>query len=678
MTDSLTAAAGPLWRAAGIDSARFKRIAEQLQIPERVAKWVCLRCPADTDPALWWGGTEFAWSSPYEFDEMQRLVEVTLSAVEKRVPICVVGDYDVDGVTASSILVTALQTIGADVFCLIPHRTQDGYGLSNKLVDRARARGAAVLLTVDNGIRAHEAIAYAAACGLTVLVTDHHEPDDGLPPDASAVVHWRRCTSPGLSLLCGAGVALKTAMALLDAAGISGSRRNSLDSWFLALASLGTLADLVPLQGENRQIVTRGLSVLQESTHAGWQALCSVAGVTAVRLDDSSLTWHITPRINAAGRMDTAEIAFQLLMTSDDTDLAAELAEQIERLNQRRRSETDQAIREALAMCQEKYTTMPAAIVVAGPWNLGIVGIVAAKLSDTYGCPALVFADDGGPMWRGSGRAPEGMFLHSAVERCQSFLVNFGGHESAIGCAVTPSLVPTFEVAFQTAVRDLSLEAKPSESVDPPIADDVLPLSEATLETISWLERFRPFGAANPPLVFYVGPVTIQEVRWVGGGKHLRGRVTEGRYAVSLIWFNAADEARAWRTGSVVSLVVQLEENAWQNTRIPQLRVIEGHLLERPIMRDEFSLLYRLLQSRRKLLEHEACEVLPHRQVSEVAMVFDTFVELGFAERHETAYHVVEQATVRDLRDSLCYQQHLRTRALGTKSRKRMGQGETT
>lgn len=647
-----------LWHSAAVDDVQVDQYIEKFHIPPRIARWLCMRGVAEHEVVTWLDPTVSDWSDPNDFTDMKVAVEIILDAIAKGVKICIVGDYDVDGVTSSTIVASTLDMLGVEWTCIIPHRVEDGYGLSVKLVARAKELGCGLIITVDNGIRAVEAIDYAVELGMTVVLTDHHEPGDKLPEGASAIVHWAKSTHPESAHLSGAGVAWKLASALLNHAPsthVPATEVQALRDWHCGLAAWGALADMMPMRGENRKLVRSGLEVLRLSRRPGWRTLCEVAKVNVAEITDTVLAWSVTPRLNAAGRMGTAEVAFRLLMT-DDVATASEHAAQIESWNQIRKLETERVYQEAVEAFESGKSRAEAAmIVVSGVWNLGVVGIVAAKLVGTYGLPAIVLADDGSNVLKGSGRAPVGFPLHGTLLQCKEWMLHFGGHEAAVGCAVARDGVEEFRqavdaIAGQTSAVPLS---------DGVLADDYLSLSDVNLETIQLLERFGPFGPQNPMFSFYIGPVEIEKMTALGNGKHLRIKVREGKNSSEMVWFQAPEEAKHWPVGKRIAAICRLEENTWQGVTRPQLRIETVYPLQEPLMRDDFAAIYRVLQARRRLTTQEATSLVGKHRHAEAQVIFDTFVELGFAHWQESAYHVVEQVASRDLRDSRSYQMHL-------------------
>lgn len=665
----------PLWLTANVARDIVEELATAMALPRRVASWLVARNITTVDEARRFLFAREQWSDPYDFHDMQAAVSRIKQAIDASELIVIVGDYDVDGVTSSAILATELAAIGAQWACMIPERIGDGYGLSVKLIERAKEMGASLIITVDNGIRADDAVLLASDYGMDVVVTDHHEKGDTVLPICSAVVHWSRHTAPeNAKLLSGAGVAWKLTQALaVSFPQIPHSSEHH--DWLLGLAAIGAVSDMMPVRGENRRLIREGLTVLEKVRRPGWLALCEQAGVDAADITATSIGWQIAPRLNAAGRIAKAETAFQLFMSSSRPE-ATRLASDIEQLNALRRQLTDAATRDAVDQITALYgEEQPSGIVVAGPWPLGVVGIVAARLVDKFSCPTLVLSDMDEDVLRGSGRAPDGWSLYGLLEACSAQLHHFGGHDAAVGCGVHRDKLDNLRMMFQGVAETAARSTEETREVQV-VADDFLSLSEVTLETLDYTLSFSPFGPENEPLRFFVGPVTIVRTTPMGNGKHLRLRISEGKVEMDVVWFSVPEEVQVKLSEctSTVAMVVELTENNWQGTRRPQLRVLRLWRLSGVLTRSIFAQFYRLLHKNR-IVSRDAFEMLAqeiqHRTesgdfdaVQQVEVVLSTFVELGFAAVQEGAYHVLETADSRDLREAIHYQTHLRTQLL--------------
>ncbi|GMA56270.1 single-stranded-DNA-specific exonuclease RecJ [Alicyclobacillus sacchari] len=577
----------PLWKAAGVPNEDAACLAERLGLPTRVARWLLARNIVGEDEARRFLFAREAWTDPFDFLDMRGAVDRILAAVRDREQIVIVGDYDVDGVTASAILASELEARGAHWHCIIPERVADGYGLAPPLVERAHQLGGTLIVTVDNGIRAQAALEAAGKIDIDVIVTDHHEPVDELLTSAFAVVHYSRHADPERArALSGAGVAWKLtqAMQAVDPRRPGSTPAQFHEAWLMGLAALGAVSDMMPMRGENRRLVREGLMALRSCQRPGWLLLCERARVDVSKLSVSDISWRIGPRVNAAGRMAHAGTAFSLLM-AEQRSQAADLADEIERLNVQRRQATERATQEAIAQVESIYGPSPDAVVACGEWPLGVVGIVAAKLVNHFGCPAIALAQMEDGLLRGSGRAPAGISLHSAVALCAPYLSHFGGHDAAIGCGLQMTHLADFRIAFARAVADLRAETRDVDAVSSEnmIADDYLPLSEHGLELLDWAQRFAPFGPENEPLQLFVGPVEVRQATKLGNGSHLRLRLVEGGVEQDAVWFQVPPLAAARLESGlpqVCAFLVEIEENVWQGRRTAQLLVRRGWVLD--------------------------------------------------------------------------------------------------
>lgn len=641
------------WRTAGIDNHEAERYAAVAGVSIRLAKWLMLRGVSSIDAEKFLAPREQPLQGASVFRDMSRAVSRIRKAISSQETIAIIGDYDVDGVTATAVLSSTFDALLATYTWMIPHRFHDGYGLSRGLVARAKDVGTGLIVTVDNGIQAHDAIQYARTLGIDVVLTDHHAPGDTLP-DADAILHWMCSDDPeAVQVLSGAGVVWKLAQALLNGLEHSAELAELLQ-WHHGLAALGALADVMPMRGETRTLVALGIDALRKCKRPGWVALCAAANVNPQTLNEETILWRITPRLNAAGRMDSARFAVELLMAARQ-GVAQERVADIEAFNMERKLQTDHATEEAKQQAVAKYGERPTAVVVQGNWHLGVVGIVAARLSETFGCPAIVLASVGDD-YRGSGRAQDGFPLHDAIVACADILDHFGGHASAIGCGLQRRNLDMFCAKFLSTVSDYTSEP---ETGLQPIAEDLLPLRDVSLETINCMQRLAPFGPENPRPTFCVGPVELVSVMPLSGGKHARLRIQEGSDCVEVIWFSVAQDVLDWTPGLRMMCVAFLEESVWQGKRRAQLRMERAVPLPDVVWRTTFAQVYRLLRARRRVTARD-CLVAPLLDVThQVNVVLDTFVDLEFAHFADSAYHVNEQAVPRDLRESRTYQTHL-------------------
>ncbi len=475
--------------------------------------------------------------------------------------IAVHGDYDVDGVSSTAIMVRTLTRLGADVTWHVPSRFDEGYGLSIKAIDRLSQDGVGLIIAVDCGIGSVREIEHARALGVDVVICDHHKPGEVLPD--APIVH------PALGdyvcpMLCAAAVTFKLSQVLTQ---VVGGELAPLDDE-LELVALATVCDVVPLRGENRAFVQRGTATMRRTMRPGLRELMRVAGVDQLRLDARSFGFALGPRINAAGRMYSAEPAVELMLTSNDAR-AAELAEELAAANSRRR-ETEQSVL-MTAETQARTQRDRYAIVVAGEgWHPGVLGIVAGRLAETYRRPAIALSSENGVL-AGSGRNGGTYDLHAGLEACSDHLIRFGGHRAAAGLELDEAALPAF-------VRDLNEHASGSLSLDDLrprfTVDAVAEPSQITLETIDQLDRLGPFGAENrEPLVLLPG-VRVLELRKMGDRKQHRKFSIAGRGGkASVVAFGWESEIEVGADAPLVNLVVELGRNEFRGSVEPQAKL---------------------------------------------------------------------------------------------------------
>jgi len=484
---------------------------------------------------------------PGTLEAAERLV----AAARRGRPIVIYGDYDVDGIAGAAILWQALRLAGAEVRVYVPHRIEEGYGLNRAAVRRLAGEGAAVLVTVDCGISGVEEVALGRRLGMEVIVTDHHEPDPDRLPPADVVVNPKLPDSPyPFRDLAGAGVAMKLAWAIGQR--LSGRQRvqPAFRSFLVAatgLAALGTIADVVPLVGENHVLAGFGLRALSASDHPGIRALREVSGLEAKPIDAYHIGYVLGPRLNAAGRLGHAAEAVALLTTAGP-DEARRIAEHLDRQNRRRREVESRILAEAEAQVAETFTPdRHAAIVAAGPgWHTGVIGIVASRLVEKYHRPTILIGTEGDRA-QGSGRSIPGFHLFEALAACRGHLTTYGGHTMAAGLRLPAGAVGAFREAFLAyaartiAPEDLVPRLRVDAEVDP---------GDLTLQIVRVLERLGPFGAGNPRPVFAARRVRVVGTpRRIGRrGDHLQMFVgTPGR----------ARRCVGWRLGPLADAVAR-------------------------------------------------------------------------------------------------------------------------
>jgi len=562
-----------LWQHLPCDDGRAEALAAALGVHPVIARLLCLRGLGDAAEA-----TRFLNPSldqlhdPFKLTDMLRAVERLEAALARRERIAIHGDYDVDGITSTVILRRALEMLGGDVVHFIPERLRDGYGLQTPAIERLHAEGVSVVVSVDCGIRSTEAALRARDLGLDLIVTDHHEPEDTLPA-AYAVINPKRpdCSYPDKHL-AGVGVALKVVQALCDRAGKG--------KWlpaFVKIAAIGTLADVVPLVGENRVIASLGLASLSKGPHTiGLRSLLDASGLSGKTIDSYQVAFMLAPRVNAAGRMSTPDIATRLLLATDEAmgEDARALAQQLNDENLRRQQEEADLV----AQARKAIETDPAVgahnvLVVGGEgWHRGVIGIAASKLVDAFHKPAIVLSVDG-EIAHGSCRSIPDFDMLAALEHCSDVFIKFGGHKQAAGLTMEAARVPEFRARVNAYADDVLEpdQLRPRLRIDGPLS-----LRSITSELMRDLDSLGPFGMANPRPVFHASGVEIVDGPRALKERHLKMTFAQdGRRFRAIAWRAAERADFLTRNRAGVNLAFSLEKNEYQGETYFELNVCD-------------------------------------------------------------------------------------------------------
>ena len=500
---------------------------------------------------------------PLTLRDMPEAVARLKGAIYAHEKILIYGDYDVDGTMSVVLLITAIRLCGGDVRYHVPHRLNEGYGMRPEVVEAAAAQGVTLIVSVDTGIRAAEVVRRAAELSIDVIVTDHHLPDADLPP-ALAVVNPNRsdCSYPEKNL-CGAGVAFKLAQALLTAMGWPEDRVRRITESFLKLVAIATVADVVPLSGENRIMVKHGLDGLRDVRNIGLRALLAVAGFPANAAPNArQVAFQIAPRINAAGRMDTAQAVIDLFLTTDPEHARA-LSQQLHDQNAERR-QVEASILEACERLPMDASTS-ALVYYAEDWHRGVLGIVASRLIERFHRPVFVLgrnAEDG--LAQGSGRSIPAFHLLNALESMRDLFVKFGGHEFAAGVTLEAARVEEFRARFNAyaAARLRPEDFEPILDIDASL--DLREITDAVTEELFALA---PFGHGNPPPLFAALDVEVAAPPVVMKEKHLRITVRRDGRTLKLKAWNFAHRAAEFTPGARIDIAFAIEEDAYSASR---------------------------------------------------------------------------------------------------------------
>ncbi len=502
---------------------------------------------------------------PAEMRDLELAAERILGAIQREERIFVHGDYDVDGITSTFLLYSALEELSARVEYRIPHRIRDGYGLTVEAIDEAKRRGCTLVVTVDCGITAVEAVAHARTLGIDTVITDHHEPPAQLP-DAVAIVNPLRpgCGYPFKSL-AGVGVTFKLVERLFRGHGGLDRARLYLDA-----VALGTIADVVPLVGENRVLARLGLDRLNQHARLGLRSLIAVSTLSGKRITSGHVAFVLAPRINAAGRMGNAEQGLRLLLARDQ-DEADTIARSLEEDNLQRRKHDEKVLMEAVRKVETEvpYPDCSSILLWSDTWHPGVIGIVASRLVERFQRPTVLVAIDG-DRGRGSGRSLPGLDLTRLLDGCSDLLLAHGGHAFAAGLSVRRERLPELRERLEALVRE---QYRPDQFVQRLELDGDLRAGECDMELVEWLERMAPHGLDNPEPLFRMAGARLEHVQEVGGGKHLRLRARDESGEVEAIGFGMGDRARALARVGRADLAFVPTRNDWSGESRVQLKL---------------------------------------------------------------------------------------------------------
>ncbi len=510
---------------------------------------------------------------PLAMKDMNKAVERIRLAVQNEESIAVFGDYDVDGITATAMVYTYLEDMGAQVFYKLPSRSDDSYGLSPKLVDTMADRGISLIVTVDNGTTAFEAAERAKERGVSLVVTDHHLPYESLP-DVHALVNPCRVDDESeLTHLSGAGVAFMLLAALEECPA------EELMPMFGDLAAVGTVADVMKLSGHNRTLVKLGMNALQETQRPGLRALIAACGWEERTLTAENISYGLAPRLNAAGRMDDATLALQLLLEEDER-AAEEIVQQLQEYNTARKT----AEQEMLEIIERQMDENPniqrsRVLVIWGDgWNQGVIGIVASRLVDRYAKPAIVVSFEQGE-GKGSGRSVGGFSLHGAIASCEDILIRYGGHDLAAGFSIEKEHMQD----FRKRVNEWAVKVSPVSPLPRMWADVRVDIKQVNVAAVQELDKLAPCGSGNPVPRLLLKGMCVEAVYPIGDAKHSRLRMRQpssgnsygAENAIHAVMFGIAPQALPYRPGDLVDVILSL--SVYEGARGSQVsaRVVE-------------------------------------------------------------------------------------------------------
>ena len=562
------------WQAHEFDARLAKSISDSFSLPPLIGRLLVQRGISDRSAAHRFLNPRVEQlHDPFQLTDFSKTADRLLVAVQKKERIVIHGDYDVDGVASTVMVSRLLELLGANVCSYIPNRLSDGYGLSSKSVKALHDEGAQVIVSVDCGIRSVEAADRAALLGIDLIVTDHHEPGPVLPK-AFSIINPRLVGSiyPEMNL-SGAGVALKLVQGLCQ--------RTGHDAWlpgFLKLAAIGTVADVVPLQGENRVIVKLGLDQLSSGPNSvGLDALIEVAGLVGKNIDSENVAFGLVPRLNAAGRMASADLAARLLLTTDPARKreAGLLARELDDLNTQRQKEQ----RDVFTMAQEMIEANSdirshGMIVIAREgWHRGVIGIVASKLVETFDKPAMVLSVEG-DVAHGSARSTPGFDLLGALDQCAHIFSQFGGHRMAAGVTLEAKNFITLQTSLYMYADKMLGEGQEAKTLH---IDAPLEIKELSGEVVAGLNRLKPFGRGNPEPVFQASGVKMVERPKLLNNQHLAMSLNQdGHVFRAIAWRSAHRKDFLVGLGDEIDVVYSLMENHFRGESTIQLSIADA------------------------------------------------------------------------------------------------------
>ena len=555
-----------VWSYSSNEEGKIAALSKDLELSGIIASLLINRGINNLEDAkLFFNPVEDHFHDPFLLEDMDKAVEIILSHVERNSHILIYGDYDVDGATATSILYLALLELGARITYYIPRR-DEGYGLSAKGIDSARQVGIKLIITCDCGITNHEEIELAKSFGINVIVTDHHEVTNILP-NADAVVNPKRQNSSyPFKYLSGAGVALKVVQAL--------KKHEVMENWYARdyydLAALGTAADIVPMIGENRVIVSLGLPVIYDRSRVGLKALLESSGFSKDKITLMDVVFNLAPRINAVGRMGEAREAVELF-TTNDPKRGKELASKFDRLNKDRRAVDKKTFLEAEQQMLARYDPdQPCGVVLyADDWHQGVIGIVASRLTEKYYRPTVMISLSG-DIGKGSGRSIPEFNLHAVLKECSDLLIGFGGHEQAGGLTIKRSNLQDFVDKFDDVVSSRLTTDLMSKKIK---VEAILNFDEIDKKLLKIIDRLEPFGPENDRPVFVSKGIFPAGDAIIVGENHLKVKFEQTNRTIDAIGFNMAE----YLTNVLnppedgIDIAYALEENIWNGNKYIQI-----------------------------------------------------------------------------------------------------------
>ncbi len=559
-----------IWQVAAVDAGLERQLAEELKIPLLLARLLINRGVKDSLSARLFLSPQLTQlHDPYLLNDMTPAVERIGQVRAGKEKVLVYGDYDVDGITGVTLLVSVLKKGGIAASYYIPHRVKEGYGLNKGAIEEASREGVSLIITVDCGITAREEVAYARQKGIEVIVTDHHQPGENLPQAVAVINPGRKDSAYPFRELAGVGVVFKLVQALEMSA--PGSHLSPGIREYLELVALGTIADVVPLRGENRILVKYGLQELSRTKRPGLQALIEVAGIKSKEITPAQVSFILAPRLNAGGRLGEAERGVKLLL-AESKEEALPLARSLDEENKKRQQLESRVLDEGVSKIKEEVELKSEKVIILADesWHPGVVGIVASRLVEKFYRPVILIALDE-DLGKGSARSIESFHLFQALKECQELLISLGGHSLAAGLTIARGKIKYLRKRMNEIARSQLSE---EDLVSKLKLDSQLRLKDIDLQLIENLDLLGPFGKGNARPLFASSEVELFGSPYLVKNNHLKLRVAEGELVREAIGFKMGDKlSELTGEAAAVDLAYSLEVNAWRGTKTIQLHL---------------------------------------------------------------------------------------------------------
>ena len=553
-----------IWNVKKIDNELVEEYVKKYNIPNITAKMLLAKDIDETQVEEYLNPSIEKLHDPYLLQDMDKLVERIIKAKESKEKVAIYGDYDVDGITSITLIYTFLKNLGINTVYYLPDRLEEGYGLNIDALKKLKDDGVSLVITVDCGISAAQEVEYANSIGLDICITDHHECSEVLPNAISIVNPKRPDSKYPFNSLAGVGVTFKVISAIVKKLGLDKNEYLK----YLDIVAVGTIADIVPLVGENRIITSNGLELLRNTKNEGLKALMKVARIEKV--DSDNVSFGIAPRINASGRMADATVAVKMLLADNEME-AYKYAKVLDSQNTQRQQVEKEIYNEAIEIIEKEGLDKKKTMVIAGKnWHQGVIGIVASKLTEKYLKPVILLAHDG-VVAKGSGRIPQGISLYEALSNCSELLTTFGGHELAAGLTLEAVNIEKFKEKFEQVISTMKQE----DFVRVIDIDCEITKQDVTLETIDTINKLAPFGQKNKKPVFIYKGLKVVSVSTLKEDKHLKFKLAEDNFTVDSVFFGAGNRRDEVIVGDKIDVAVNMSLNEFLGKKSVQFLMVD-------------------------------------------------------------------------------------------------------